>query len=658
MAVKPLSAGAARVAAGLVALLALATVWALSHTRPWQALDGRAFDLMTSLAAPRKAHASIVILGIDEPSFAELGQQWPFPRSLHARLLDRLKADGARAVGFDVVFAEPSTPAEDGAFADAIRHGPPVVLAALREKTESAQMALWTEVPPLQLLRDAGAVPGQVQVAPDDDFVVRRHVAAPDAFAQRLHGLAGLAPGTTPALGEYIAYAGPRGTFDTRSYYQALEPGLLPPGFFRDKVVLVGRAVRTDAELTGSHADMFNSPFSVADGGDRLFPGVEIQANLLANRLAGTGLRAAPALWPVLLVGACCLLLGLAALRWHPALGAALAGAAALGMWPLAYGLFTHGVWLAPVAPMVAILAFYATQVLWGYLVQRRRALQVRRMFAQYVPPEVVQTLVERPELLRLGGEQRELTLLFTDLANFTAMSEHQTPEQTVAVLTEYFGAMTPIIHRYGGTVDKFIGDAIMAFWGAPVPDPHHAEHAVRAAIDMQAAMEVLVRALVARGLPPIAMRVGIHTGAAVVGNVGSANRFSYTAIGDAVNLAARLEGANKAFGTRILLSDATAAALPGDVGLRHLDNVVVKGKSQAVKVYTPCTDAALCAASARVVEGFYAGQWQTCKTAVDTILALQPGDAAAQRFAQRLSSRRPGAEGADASGPLALDKL
>ena len=649
---KALRGARARGVAVVLAVLSLAAIWLLSQTRPWHALDGKAFDLITSLAAPRLADPAIVILAIDEPTFAELGLQWPFPRSLHARLLQRLKKDGARAVGFDVVFSEPSSAAEDVALADAIRQGPPAVLAALREKTESAQMALWSEVNPLQLLRDAGAVAGQVQVTPDDDFVVRRFPAEGDGFAQRLLALAGWTRAMGAQDAQWIAYAGPRGTFDTRSYYQALEPGLLPPGFFRDKVVLVGRAVRTDAELSGSRSDMFNSPFSVADGGDRLFPGVEIQANLMANLRAAGGLRAASPWVAACAVLGLCALLAVVGARWHPGWAAAVALLGASSAWPISYGLYTQGLWLTPVAPMAAVAAFYVTQVLWAYLVHRRRALAVRRMFAQYVPLAVVEALVAEPESLHLGGERRELTILFTDLANFTAMSEGQTPEQTVAILTEYFGAMTPIIHRHGGTVDKFIGDAIMAFWGAPLPDGAHAEHAVRAAIDMQAAMDALVQDFAARGLPPIAMRVGLHTGAAVVGNVGSSNRFAYTVIGDAVNLAARLEGANKAFGTGILLSQATASQLPATIGLRHLDNVVVKGKSQAVKVYTPCDAADIRAASASLVEHYYAGHRTEALAAAQSLLALQPHDKATLRFVERLHALEPDV------GALSLDKL
>lgn len=644
-----------------VGVLALALVWLASGTRTWQAIDGKVFDLFTTWTASRTVEVPVVILAIDEPSFQQMQVQWPFPRRLHAQVLERLKVDGARAVGFDMVFAEPSSPEDDAVLEQAIRGGPPVVLAASRERTESANASLWSEVMPLERFLAAGALPGQVQVTPDDDFVVRRQAGGDDSFASLLSRL-GARTGTAPAAArpvDLIEYVGPRATFDTRSYYQALEPGLLPPGFFRDKIVLIGRSVRTAVELQSSQSDMFNSPFVVTAEDDRLFPGVEVQANLISNRLTGGGLRVASDAAVVGLVLAMLALLVVAGLRAQPVVSAVVAVGLGGGVWLLSLWLFaSQKIWLAPLFPMLVVVAVYGASMLVNYVASRRRALQMRMMFSQYVPAEVVARLVERPELLKLGGEARELTLMFTDLANFTAMSERLTAEATVEVLTEYFNAMTPIIHRYGGTVDKFIGDAVMAFWGAPLDDALHAEHAVRAAIEMQAAMAVLAANLQARGLPAIAMRIGLHTGRVVVGNIGSHSRFSYTVIGDAVNLAARLEGANKAFGTGILLSDATASLLPAELGLRHLDTVVVKGKSEAVKVYTPCGDPGLRALSERAVAGFYRQEWEASAADFASLLALKPRDPAAQRFLERMTAVRDQPLDVSLTGALALDKL
>lgn len=643
------------------ALLALLLVGAASLGRPWHALEFKTFDLWTSLAATQRSDLPAVVLAIDEPTFQQVQQNWPFPRSLHARLLERLREDGAAAVGFDVVFADPSTPEQDGAFAEAIAAataaGLPVVLASAREQVESASATLWTEVRPLAALRAAGARHGDAGVDPDDDFVVRRTPQDAGSFSAELaQALRPGAPATASA--DLVAYRGPRGTFDTRSYYQALEPGLLPPGFFRGKVVLIGRSARSASELQRHQADLFNSPFA-ALGGERLFPGVELQATLLDNRLSGDGLRLAPRAWaPSLVLLALALLLP-AGLRWHPGAVAALAAGLVAGIALLSWLLFLKaGRWLPPLLPMAATAGMYGATALVGYAAARQRARATRAMFSRYVPAEVVARLIAEPGLMRLGGEAREVTLLFTDLAGFTTLSERLSAEQTVELLGLYFGAMAPIVHASGGTIDKYIGDALMAFWGAPLDDARHAEHAVRAAIAMQAAMDGLCEALERRGLPRIAMRIGLHTGRVVVGNVGSAERFSYTAIGDAVNLAARLEGANKAFGTGILLSDATAALLPAGIALRALDEVVVKGKSAPVRVYTPCADAALCRLSAEALDAFARRDWVAASAAFHALLEAAPGDPAALRLLGRLETARALPPGAPWSPAEALDKL
>jgi adenylate cyclase len=253
------------------------------------------------------------------------------------------------------------------------------------------------------------------------------------------------------------------------------------------------------------------------------------------------------------------------------------------------YALFTLAhVWLSPVLAIAAAAALYVSQTVAGFFTERRRALQTQRAFARYVPPEVVARLVEQPELLKLGGELRELTILFCDIADFTALSERVEPAVVVALLTDYFGTMSAVIHRHRGTVDKYIGDGIMAFWGAPLPDTEHALHAVQAAIAMRAEFADLARRWARPEHAPLALRIGLHTGKAIVGNVGSSSRFSYTAVGDAVNLASRLEGENKKHGTTILLSSDTAAALPPSLAVRQVATVTVKGKAAAIAVFTP----------------------------------------------------------------------
>ena len=573
-------------AAGVLALL---LVGAATLSRTWHALEFKTFDVLTALAAPHRTTVPVVILAIDEPTFQELQQTWPFPRSVHAALLERLRADGALAVGLDIVFADPTTEAEDAALDRTmaqVGQGLPVVLASTREKIDGANAALWMDIQPLQRFLDAGADAGDAGVEPDDDFVVRRAPVAREGFALRLAQRVTEARGQTPALHhfDWIGYRGPRGTFDTRSYYQALEPGLLPAGFFKGKIVLVGRSARTATELAHSQADLFNSPFGTA-GGERLFPGVELQATLLDNYLTGGGLRSVSDAWTlVVTVLLLPVLLG-ASRRLHPAGAAALTAALVLAMGAASWGLFAGlRLWWPPLVPAVAAVAIYGAAALVGYAVVRQRARQTRAMFAQYVPPAVVSRLIAQPELMRLGGEAREVTLMFTDLANFTTLSEQLSAEQTVEVLTGYFNAMTPIVHATGGTVDKFIGDA--------------------------------------------------------------------------VNLAARLEGANKAFGTGILLSAATAAQLPPTAALRALDDVIVKGKTEPVRVFTPCEDAAVRDASLAALNAFHARDWAGAEAQLATVLERLPGDPAATRLLARVNEARGLPADAPWQAAVALDKL
>ena len=207
--------------------------------------------------------------------------------------------------------------------------------------------------------------------------------------------------------------------------------------------------------------------------------------------------------------------------------------------------------------------------------------------FAQYVSPHIVKELIAHPEKLTLGGERRNITLMFTDLAGFTAMSETREPEEVAALLNRHFTLMTRTIIDHGGTIDKFIVDAIMAFWGAPLDDDDQAIHVCEAAIQMQRHIDTLNEELLEDGLPTISMRIGIHAGIAVVGNLGSVDRFDYTAIGDNVNMTARLEGINKLYGTGILISEPTDQALPDTPSRVPIDMVKFKGKTQPLCIFT-----------------------------------------------------------------------
>ena len=237
---------------------------------------------------------------------------------------------------------------------------------------------------------------------------------------------------------------------------------------------------------------------------------------------------------------------------------------------------------------VVAVLVLYVLNMSWGYFVESRTKRQLTSLFGQYVPPELVEEMSRDPENYSMAGRKAELTVLFSDVRGFTTISEGLEPDQLAALMNEYLGAMTAVIRGHRGTLDKYIGDAIMAFWGAPVDDPDHAKHAVITAMEMQKALTDLNVILQSKGWPELKIGVGVNTGVMTVGDMGSPVRQSYTVMGDAVNLGSRLEGITKQYGVGILVGETTREKLKKDVVFRELDRVRVKGKDEPVGIYEP----------------------------------------------------------------------
>ncbi len=245
-----------------------------------------------------------------------------------------------------------------------------------------------------------------------------------------------------------------------------------------------------------------------------------------------------------------------------------------------------NGLWVALVMPVLAAALSLLGGIAWQYFVAGRDRRQIRDLFSRYVSKDVIAELMADPSRARLGGQRREMTVLFSDIRGFTTASEAGTPEAVVAQLNEYFGEMVAVLFRHQGTLDKFVGDMVMGLFGAPLADAHHADHAVAAALDMVASLERLNARWRAQGRPPLDIGIGINTGEMIAGNIGAEAIMSYTVIGDAVNLGARLESLNKDYGTRILISEATRARLTRPVATREIGPVTVKGKTRAVVVH------------------------------------------------------------------------
>jgi adenylate cyclase len=350
---------------------------------------------------------------------------------------------------------------------------------------------------------------------------------------------------------------------------------MIDPAEFRDKIVFIG--------FTASGLrDVFSSPF----GDDLMMPGIQLHASMadsvLATRFitpASEGSRVGTVLIVTLAVG-----LLSAFLPFSAAAGAA---AAILAGWSwFALSAFRSGSWLNMVQPLAAgAIALFAGTA-YQYFVEDREKRKMKRLFGRYVSRDVYEQLTAHPELAELGGKRRDMTVLFSDIRGFTTVTEQGNPEALVAQLNEYFSRMVDIVFRHNGTVDKFVGDMVMALFGAPLDDPQHADHAVAAAIEMVRALGELNQAWAGRGMPELDIGIGINSGDMIAGNIGSSSIMSYTVIGDNVNLGSRLESLNKEFKTRIIMSDATRARLTHSYGTRPLGDVMVKGKTRAVAIF------------------------------------------------------------------------
>jgi adenylate cyclase len=335
------------------------------------------------------------------------------------------------------------------------------------------------------------------------------------------------------------------------------EKPLVDPARFRHTVVIVGTTA------PGLH-DLIPVPFS-----EGKMPGMQIHASMLDSVLSGRFMQPAPGWAGVAALLLCTLVAGIGLMRLGVWPGVVLSAATGAALAAVALALFGQGLWLRMIEP-----------------VEDREKRRVKRLFSRYVSKDVFDQLMSDPSKAGLGGARRSMTVLFSDIRGFTTFSEQGEPEAIVQQLNEYLSRMVHVVFEHRGTVDKFIGDAVMALFGAPLDDADHAEHAVQAALAMLKELEELNRGWAAEGRPTLAIGVGVNTGDMVAGNIGSESIMSYTVIGDAVNLGSRLESLNKQYGTSVIISDATRERLRGRYDIRALGDVVVKGKSQPVAIF------------------------------------------------------------------------
>ncbi len=643
------------------------------------------------LARPAPSTEQIRIIELDQNSLdwgaKENGLSWPWPREVYGLVLDFCRRAGAATVSFDVIFSEPSVYGveDDQALARAGQASGRLLLSfvAGRETGDSTAWpaalpvfaptartdwqvnpALFPNLPrasfPVPEITPGAAGLGMVNQTPDQDGVFRalrplvffagrpaptlslaawllrnpesRVSGGPDGLEIRPPGQAPVVIPLDEERRAALNFRGPAGTHKSFSAAAVIQSELrLREG---------GAPVISPEELRGKHVFFgFTAPALLdlrpaPPGG--VFTGVELHATALDNLLNNDFFRMAPRWLSALLGAALCLGGAFAALRAISLRRLLLSCLFFLSLPVLAaWGAYQGLYWLPFVPLLAATLLSLALSIMVAYSTEGRQRRFLKNAFSQYLSPGVINEIIKDPNRLKLGGERRELSIYFSDLAGFSSISEKLSPEDLTRLLNDYLTAMTDIILEEGGTIDKYEGDAIIAFWNAPHPQPDHAARALRAALRCQEKLAALQPHFQPRAGREMAMRVGINTGPAVVGNMGSNSRFDYTMLGDAVNLASRLEGANKEYGTRTMVSQAAFAASGGIFAGRELGLVQVVGRNEPTLVLEPmrhedaAARAVLLGAFANGLRAFQAGRINEAREFFAGIASVDPPAAA-----------------------------
>ena len=613
--------------ATVLAVVGLASVVSLGlvATPLGRDIEARTWDWRVRQWTPDRPKSDAVIVEIDEGSLRWLSKQekipWPLPRDVWCRVLAELKLAGAKAVVFDVLYSEISE--FDEPFAACIKdHGatalawqcmgediaPPPPWRIDHESVKQLPTRKCNSVAPVDVLRDAARFGGRVEMEPDRDGVLRRATpllrfeATSEAYPALGLAAAMLATGQTPTIDDETLRFGavavpidaegrallawrrpdnPIPKVQLKQLYAASrqrEEGL-PVTFdaklVRDKVVFVAGTAAATYEYRVT---------PVAEGVPGVFAHIALYEMLRGNT---TG-RAAPGWLDVFVTVLIALLVASAALGLPTIAKQTLVGGLVVALYfgVAAVSYRQAGLWLGLVAPTTAAFAAFGLGSLANYRMVGRERRLIRHAFAHYLEPSVIDQLVQNPDALQLGGERRDITAFFSDIRGFTNLTEATEPAQLVVLLNECLGALTTVLLQNKGTIDKYVGDAIVAMFGAPLAFADHPLHACRGAIGVQKRMAQLRADFKVRGLPELHVRVGMSSGHALVGNMGSQQRFDYTMIGDMVNLAARLEGTAGVYGIGILISHAMAERVKDVFLVREIDAVRVKGKVIGVRIY------------------------------------------------------------------------
>ncbi|TSC91627.1 MAG: adenylate cyclase [Parcubacteria group bacterium Licking1014_17] len=548
------------------------------------------------LVSEKPVSPDILILSVDNESISRIGQ-WPWPRSVFARALDKMHDYKPAVLGIDVIFSEPSRfgSADDMVLSQAIgRSGFPVVMTEeasplIIRKGESPFLA-GNVISTLPIFtKNSNVALGHVNLVQDKDGVVRRlpyrietngpaRLPPMVSFSSEVARLSGKDGASTAGISpsERIVYAGPPGSVRQISFYRILEEEYLVKSL-KNKIILIG----------ATSPDLHDEKLTPVSKGTEM-PGVEIQAQAVNMFLKGYRLFDIPDYLSALWVLLAAVIASLVFLILNRPLAPILANVGLGVIYSVAILLLFDA---GKVANFLHInLAWTLPTILvpsYRYFAGEKEKQKMKRLFGKYVSKSVLNEILKNPDKVKIGGEEREITVLFSDIRGFTTLSEKMESVKLVSMLNRYFEAMTEQIIKYNGVLDKYIGDAIMAFWGAPIADEKQADNAIKAAKAMLKSLVKLNEELAAEGFPEINIGIGLHSGIATVGNFGSRARFDYTAIGDTVNVASRLEGLNKEYGMNIIISEITKQNIKENYEFKRIGNVTVKGRQEPINIYT-----------------------------------------------------------------------
>ena len=574
--------------AGVVAAAIACAVYAadLLHSVELKTVDTR-FSVRGSTGRP----TDVVVVEIDTATFdylrhAHLPAQWPYPRRYHARVIRNVERGKPKAVAIDIQFTEQTDTRDDNALIEAVGSGRNVVLATTEVSTRGGTGVLGGDA----VLRSLGARAGNGTVPPDSDGVDRRIPYEVDGLKSFGVVAAEMAERRTipppPTARPWIDFAGPPGTITSYSYWRVLE-GKVPPSAFHDKLVIIGPSAST---LQDIHATSVS--------GSEGMSGAEIQANVARTALHGFPLRSVPVWLDYLLIALLGLVPALASLflRGWRALAASLAVAGLFTV--LVQVAFDHGHVAAFTYPILALAISAIGVITIEYVIEAFERALTRDVFSRFVPEAVVQQVLARTDgKLRLGGERVFGTVVFTDLRGFTTFSENLSAEQVIDLLNAYLTEMSEAVLAHGGTLISYLGDGLMAIFGAPLEQDDHADRAVAAAREMlEERLPRFNESLREQGFERgFKMGIGINTGEFMAGNVGSERRLEYTAIGDTINTASRVEGMTKGTPYALFIADSTREALTRELDdLTFVDELAVRGRAQTIRLWSLSNPAVL----------------------------------------------------------------